>query len=359
MGIKVIKTSECSQKKKIAVQIGAVFAALIITGLFILAIGHNPINVYFSMLEGALGSAYRVEETIIKIVPLLITALGILVAFKMKFWNIGAEGQILMGAFGASYIALHFNQMPKFVMISLMIAAGMLCGGLWGMITGYLKARFNTNESIITLMMNYIALKWIVYLQYGPWKDPNSLGFPKVVNFSDSAVLPSLFGVHIGWVFALLLIIAIYLFVNYTKMGYEITVLGESENTARYIGINVKKVILTATFISGALAGLTGMIQASAVSNTLNMQVAGGMGYSAIIVAWLSGLSAPMALVTAFLFAILIQGGAYIQTAFQIPQSAADIIQAMILFCVLGSQFFTRYKIIFYNYKLAAEKGGK
>ena len=359
MGLRVVKTAECSQKKKIGIQMGAILTALIITSLFIIAIGHNPFRVYWSMIEGALGTPYRVKETVIKVVPLLITALGISVAFKMKFWNIGAEGQIIMGAFGASYIALYLDHLPKIAVLTLMIVAGMLGGGLWGTLPGYLKARFNTNETIVTLMMNYIALKWVIYLQYGPWKDPKSLGFPKIANFSDRAILPTLFGVHIGWVFALLLVMLIYVFLNHTKIGYEITVLGESENTARYAGIDVKKITLVAIFISGALSGLSGMIQASAVGNTLNMQVAGGMGYSAIIIAWLSGLSAPIAAIVALLFAILIQGGAYIQTAFQIPQSAADIIQAMILFCVLGSQFFARYKILWYNYKIVSEKGGQ
>jgi simple sugar transport system permease protein len=358
VGIKVIKTPECSKRKKVWIQMGAILAALVITSLFIMAIGHNPFKVYFSMLEGALGTPYRLKETLVKVIPLLITALGIAVAFKMKFWNIGAEGQILMGAFGASYIALNFDYLPKVVVLTMMIIAGMICGGLWGLIPGYLKAQFNTNETIITLMMNYIALKWIIYLQYGPWKDPSSLGFPKVANFKDSAILPNVFGVHIGWILALILVIIIYIFLNHTKKGYEITVLGESENTARYAGIHVKNVILIAIFISGALAGLSGMIEASAVSNTLNMEVAGGMGYSAIIVAWLSGLSAPIIAIVAVLFAVLIQGGAYIQTAFQIPQSAADIIQAMILFCVLGSQFFIQYKIVFYKYTLHSEKGG-
>jgi simple sugar transport system permease protein len=343
--VRVIKAKECSKNKKMVIQSLAILTALLITGVFILTIGHNPINVYVSMMEGAFGSAYRLQETIVKAIPLLITALGIAVAFKMKFWNIGAEGQIIMGAFGASYIALNFSDLSKPVVLLLMAASAVVCGGIWGLIPGYLKAKWGTNESIVTLMMNYIALKWIVYLQYGPWKDKASLGFPKVANFADSAVLPKVFGVHIGWIIALLLVIIIHVFINYTKKGYEIVVLGESENTARYAGMDIKKVILLATCMSGGIAGLSGMIQASAVSNTLNMQVAGGTGYTAIIVAWLSGLSAPWMVVVALLFAALVQGGSYIQTAFQIPQSAADIIQALILFCVLGSQFFVNYKV--------------
>ncbi len=347
MRVRVIKAKECSRNKKILIQTLAILAALLITGLFILTIGHNPISVYRSMIEGSFGSAYRTRETIIKAVPLLITALGIAVAFKMKFWNIGAEGQIIMGAFGASFIALNFAHLPKPIVLIAMMLVAIVCGGIWAFIPGFLKAKWSTNESIVTLMMNYIALKWIVYLQYGPWKDKASQGFPKIANFTDHAILPKVFGIHIGWIIALILVVVIHVFINYTKKGYEIVVFGESENTARYAGMDIKKIILLATFISGGIAGLVGMIQASAVSNTLSMQIAGGVGYTAIIIAWLSGLSAPWMVVVALLFASLTQGGSYIQTAFQIPQSAADIIQALILFCVLGSQFFLQYKVVF------------
>ena len=345
MRVRVVKTKETSKNKKILIQTLAILAALLITGIFITTIGHSPFAVYLSMIEGSFGSAYRIRETIIKAVPLLITALGIAVAFRMKFWNIGGEGQIIMGAFGASFIALHFDHLPKAVVLVAMMVAAVICGGMWGLIPGYLKAKWTTNESIVTLMMNYIALKWIVYLQYGPWKDKASQGFPKIANFADSAILPKVFGIHIGWIIALILVIVIHIFIHYTKSGYEIVVFGESENTAKYAGMDTKKIILMATFISGGIAGLVGMIQASAVSNTLHMQIAGGVGYTAIIVAWLSGLSAPWMVVVSVLFAALTQGGSYIQTAFQIPQSAADIIQALILFCVLGSQFFLKYKI--------------
>ncbi|WP_171903845.1 ABC transporter permease [Cellulosilyticum sp. I15G10I2] len=360
--VRVVKAKESSRNKKILIQTMAIIAALLITGIFILTIGHNPINVYRSMIEGSFGSAYRMKETIIKAVPLLITALGIAVAFRMKFWNIGAEGQITMGAFGAAFIALNFGDLPKPIMLITMVLAAIICGGIWAFIPGYLKAKWSTNESIVTLMMNYIAIKWVVYLQYGPWKDKASLGFPKIANFPDAAILPKVFGVHIGWIIALILVVVIHIFIHYTKKGYEIVVFGESENTARYAGMDIKKIILLATFLSGGIAGWVGMIQSSAVSNTLNMQIAGGVGYTAIIVAWLSGLSAPWMVVVSLLFAALTQGGSYIQTAFQIPQSASDIIQALILFCVLGSQFFLQYKVVFdqtVKAKKEDQQGGK
>lgn len=345
--VRIVKAKKLSKKKKISLQIFAVLLALVLTGLFILFMGHNPIEVYLSMLQGSFGSGHRIAQTIIKTIPLVIAGLGIGIAFKMKFWNIGGEGQMLMGAFGATFIALNLKDSPKLLVILLMIAAGMICGGLWALFAGILKSKFNTNETIITLMMNYIALKWIVYLQYELWKDPGSLGFPKIANFSDNATLPNLFGIHIGWVIALILVIAVHVFLNYTKKGYEISVLGESENTAKYSGMSVKKIILLTTFISGALVGLAGVIQASAVTNTLNIQLTSNVGNTAIIISWLSGLNAIWTLIVSIAFAVLIQGASYIQTAFQIPQAAAEIIQAMILFCVLGCQFFLQYKVVF------------
>ena len=343
----MLKRTDLTGGQAVVIRICAVLLALAASAGFILLLGHSPLEVYGSILKGAFGSPYRIRETIIKTVPLVITSLGILVAFKMKFWNIGAEGQILMGAFGASFMALKFPTMPQPVLIVLMMAAGMLCGGIWALIPGFFKSRFGTNETLFTLMMNYIALKWITYLQYGPWKDPGANGFPKIPNFADNAILPKIFKIHIGWIFALILVFLVYMFLQHTKKGFEIAVLGESENTARYAGVNLGNTILFAMLLSGGLAGLTGMIQASAVSNTLSVEVSGGIGFTAIITTWLSQLNAFVIIITSLLFAVLVQGGSFIQTAFQIPQSAAQILQGMILFFVLGSEFFIRYRLMF------------
>lgn len=345
--LRIIKRQEIKKSKITLIQVSAILLALITAALFIFSLGHNPLNVYFSMLEGSFGSVYRFKETLIKTIPLTITSLGILIAFKMKFWNIGGEGQIYMGAFAASFFALKFSYLPKPLLLTIMIIAGIIGGGLWALIPAIFKANFDTNETLFTLMLNYIAIKWVTYLQYSLWKDPKALGFPKIPNFSENAVLPKLFGIHIGWVITIILVIFIYIFIHHTKKGYEISVIGESENTANYAGMNVKKVILLSMFLSGGLCGLAGMIQASAVNNTLSVQLSGGVGFTAIIVTWLSGLSSPLILLVSFLFSVLVQGGSYIQTAFQIPQAAAEIIQGLILFFVLGSEFFIKYQIEF------------
>lgn len=360
MLVRINKRTDLTAMQSVMFRIIAVILALLTSAIFIFVLGRNPLDVYTSMLSGAFGSKYKILETLKLTVPLVITSLGIAVAFRMKFWNIGAEGQIMMGALFASFFALKFPDMSKPLLLLLMAAAGIVGGGLWAAVPAFFKANFNTNETLFTLMMNYIALKWITYLQYGPWKDPKAIGFPKIPNFSDNAVLPKIFGLHIGWIVALILIVVMHIFIKHTKKGYEISVIGESENTARYAGMNVKKIIITALFISGGLCGLTGMIQASAVSGTLSVEVTGGVGNTAIITSWLSQLSAPVILLVSFLFAILVQGGSYIQTAFQIPQSAAQMLQGMILFFVLGSEFFIQYKLIFTKaiYSQKAEKEG-
>jgi simple sugar transport system permease protein len=315
-------------------------------------LGYNPLLVFREIVVGAVGTEMRIQQTVVKAVPLLITSLGILVAFKMKFWNIGGEGQIIMGAFGASLVALFGpSSLPAPLMLFAMAVSAIFFGGIWAFIPAFFKAKFGTNETIFTLMMNYIAIKWVTYLQYGPWKDPASQGFPKIANFEPYAVLPSLFGVHIGWIIALILVVLVHIFINHTKKGFEITVVGESIQTARYAGMNIRSIIITSMLISGGLCGLTGMIQASAIERTLTSTLSGGYGFTAIITTWLGRLSAPYILAVCVAFAILLQGGAYLQLALSVPSSVADMIQGIILFFVLGSEFFLQYKLSF-NHKL-------
>jgi len=360
MQFRIVKRPKIDNKKHTLIFLGAIVAALIVSGLFLAFLHVNPLQVYLSMLKGSFGSVYRIEQTIIYAIPLVITSLGIAIAFKMKFWNIGAEGQILMGAFCASYFALNYAHLPRPVLLLLMFAAGVIGGAVWGVIPALFKAKWGTNETIITLMMNYVALKWVVYLQYGPWKDPKALGFPKVANFETNAILPDLFGVHIGWIFAVLLIVVIHFFLNQSKKGFEIAVLGESSNTARYAGINIFRTIILAMIISGGICGSVGFIEASAVEQTLTKDITGGVGYTAIITAWLGALKPHWIALASLLFAILIQGSTYIQSAFGVSAASAQLLEAIVLFFVLGSEFFTRYKVVIDWPKTSGtEEGGK
>ena len=350
--MRISKRAELPKRQEIFIRTAAIFFSLVCAGLVIMILGFNPLVVFKEIVLGAVGTQMRIQQTIIKAIPLLITSLGILVAFKMKFWNIGGEGQIMMGAFGASLVALNIpSALPAPLALLAMAAAAIVCGGIWAFIPAFFKAKFGTNETIFTLMLNYIAIKWVTYLQYGPWKDPESQGFPKIANFNDNAVIPSLFGVHIGWIIAIILVILVHIFINHTKKGFEITVVGESIETARYAGMNIKSIIITSMLISGGLCGLTGMVQASAIERTLTASLSGGYGFTAIITTWLGRLSAPIILVVCIAFAVLLQGGTYLQIAMAVPSAVADMIQGIILFFVLGSEFFLQYRLSF-NHKI-------
>lgn len=349
--MRLVKREDINKSVGIRIRVMAIVIAIVIAGLFLVALGHNPIEVFSGMIKGAFGTGNRIRQTIITAIPLLIAAIGVGVAFKMLFWNIGGEGQIFMGAFGATIVALNLTSLPKPVLLLVMCLSAVICGGLWAALAGLLKVYFNTNETIITLMLNYVALKFITLLQFDLLKDKNAMGFPKIASFEDNAILPRLFGVHIGWIIAIIIVVVFYIFMKHSKMGYEIAVLGDSTNTAKYAGININKTILKAVFISGALCGLVGFIQASAVSQTLSTEITNGAGNTAIIIAWLSNLNSIFALIVSILFAGLTQGGAYIQTAFGIPNAAASVIQALILFCVLASEMFVRYRVEFRRVK--------
>lgn len=353
--LKITKRSNLTKRQEYLIRALAIVLALFCTALILLAFGLNPIKVYYAIVEGSLGTQLRIKQTIIKAIPLTITSLGILVAFKMKFWNIGGEGQIAMGAMAASYVALNYGSLPKPILLVLMGSAGIIMGGFWAFIPALFKRKFGTNETIFTLMMNYIAIKFVMYLQYGPWMDPNANGFPRVAPFPANAILPTFLGVHLGLLIAIVCVILIYFLMTYTKLGYEITVVGESYETARYAGMNIGKIVIVAMLISGGLCGLVGMIQASAVEKTLVAGISGGYGFTAIITAWLARLNAPVTAIVCVLFAMLLQGGAYIQLAMNVPSSVAGIVQGTILFFVLGSEFFLQYKITLARHKWAKE----
>jgi ABC-type uncharacterized transport system permease subunit len=323
----------------------AIALALVTGGLFLLAVGFSPAAVYATMISGAVGTASNLKETVKIAIPLCITSLGVTLAFKMRFWNIGAEGQISVGAIAASFFALTFPHWPQPVLLISMALAGIVAGGAWGLIPAYFKARFGTNETLFTLMMNYIAIFFIQLMREGAWRDPRS-GFPKVPMFEKSARLPTLLGVHIGWVVALLLVALVYIYLKRTKQGYELTVVGENESTARYAGMNVKRIILRTMFLSAAIAGLAGMLQASGADKTLTDTVAGGVGFTAITISWLSQLSPPAILIVSWLFACLEKGSGTIRSVYNISPSTSQVFQGIILFFVLGCEFFINYKVI-------------
>jgi simple sugar transport system permease protein len=345
--VRVVKKAEISFGKNLALSLFALLAAIVAGGVFILAIGHNPFQIYATIVKGAWRSQIAAKGTIKIAIPLLIAALGITPAFQMKFWNIGAEGQIIMGAIFSTYFALHFNFLPHGFLIVVMIFAGMVGGGIWGLIPAYFKTKFGTNETLFTLMLNYIALYMIRFFIEGPWRDPASSGFPKIATFSENARLDQIFGVHAGWLIGLVLVVILFIYLKFTKQGYEIGVVGESINTARYAGMNVKKIIMRTMFISGAICGIAGMTQVTGAAFTLGEGVAGGVGFTAITVAWLAKLNPIIILVVTVLFSMLDKGCSVMQSTFGLSSAVSGILQGIILFFILGFDFFTRYQFVF------------
>jgi len=351
---RIIKRNELTALQSVLLRFFAFILAIIAGGIFIRLMGENPLEAYRLILKGSfLGSVRNplssIQATIVIAIPLLIVSLGLSFAFKMKFWNIGGEGQLIIGAIFSSYFALFHSNLPHLLLIILMFLAGALGGGLWGLIPAFFKVRFGTNETLFTLMLNYIALYIINYLESGPWQ--GTKGFASIAQFSENARLSIIGGVHVGWIFALLLIVAVYFYLNHTKNGYEISVVGESQATAHYAGMNVKRIILRTMFISGAICGIAGMIQVSGIDYTLSTGVSGGVGFTGITVAWLSQLNPFMIACITAVFSILEKGSGVMQSELSLSSAMTDVLQGIILFFFLGCEFFIRYSVVFRKWR--------
>lgn len=338
------------------IRLGAILLALVLGGLVVLLVGVNPVTAYGTILSGSLGKTTAIRQTVKLAVPLLGCALAIAPCFKMRFWNIGAEGQITAGAIAATYFALFWaGKMPSLLLLVVMALAGAVAGGIWGLIPAFFKAKWNTNETLFTLMMNYIVIGVVRWLQGGPWEGrPGSQIIPQ---FDADACLPKVLGVHCGWIIVLLLVVFIHVYMRYTKHGYEIAVIGDSVNTARYAGMNVGRIMMRTMFLSGAISGLVGFIVVSGANNTLYDGVANGVGFTSITVAWLSQLNAFAMIAISVMLAILTKGAETLQTRLSVPASISDIITGILLFCMLGCEFFINYRVIFRGSKHDKEAG--
>jgi len=372
--------------------------ALILGMLPMLAQGINPITGYRDMLLLAFGSAYGISETVMKAIPLMLAGLGVALAFRMLVWNIGAEGQLYMGAFLGALVAYTWPHAPAWVLLPAMIAGGFLGGALWGAIPGALKAFLGVNEIITSLMLNYIAIQWINYLVIGPWQDPASLGFPRTTRLSPSAILPRITEawylpmtvflvvgavVVLYWIFrrsegtgeklrlaggallvGLLSVGAIYLLdgrrvhlglvvsvaaaailsvvLTRTRWGYEVRVIGENTRAARYAGMNLARNVLLVMMISGGMAGLAGMSEIAGNLHLMKRGFSPGYGYTAIIVAWLARLNPWGVIVVSLLLAALFRGSDAIPGA---PKALGMMLQAVIFFVLIGGDVLVRYRI--------------
>ncbi len=336
------------------VPIVSILMALLIGSLLLLAAGANPLETYKAMYNGAFGSAYYRSELLVKAIPLMLTGLAVSIAFRMLFWNIGAEGQLVMGAIATAWVplfALRDSGPPAGVLLLLMALAAFVAGALWGLIPALLKAFLQVNEIITTLMLNYVAILLLDYLYTGPWKDKHGYGFPGTASFKEVAALPRLpkawgFGrVHAGLLIALVAALLIWLLLSRTRWGYEIRVIGENPNAARYAGISLTRNFLLVMVLSGGLAALAGYGQVAGIAHRLQKGIAVGDGFTAIIVAWLAKLHPLGVLIVALLMAALSVGGDQISSTMGLPAAVAPVLQGTILFFVLGGDIFVRYRL--------------
>ena len=352
--IRLAKRGVMPRGKVWAIRGASFIAAILIGAVLFLCLGHSPLEAYGTILSGSLGKATAIRQTVKLAIPLLGTALALAPCFRMRYWNIGAEGQITAGAIAASYFALFWaGRLPGPVLILVMAAAGALFGGVCALIPAFFKARWGTNETLFTLMMNYIVIGVVRWLQGGPWEGkPGSQIIP---TFDRSAMLPKVFGIHIGWIVVLVFTVLMFIYMKYTKHGFEIAVIGNSENTARYAGMNVGRIVMRTVFISGAICGIVGFVIVSGANGTLYDSVAGGVGFTAITVCWLAQLN-PFAMVgISCLLGVLDKGADTLQTRMAVPASISDIITGVFLFCMLGCEFFINYRIILRGHKEAAK----
>ena len=360
MRFHVVKRDGCPLWKKLGLYVLAVLAALILGGVVLLALGVDPLAYYSRMFTmGMVGNkiAYKTFENYLKVfVPLALTSVALSLAFKMRFWNIGGEGQFILGAVAAATVAFKLGPvLPSAATLLLMCLAGMLAAGVYGAIVAVLKVKFGTNETLMTLMLNYVALYFVTFLgetqaDWNFYLDKSSAR-PMFATFSQYAAFPRIplgkFGLNVCVIFTFVIGILVFVYLKYTKHGYEIAVIGESENTARYAGMNVGWVIMRTMFLSGAIAGVVGFLLVSGANNTLYSGVAAGAGFTAITVAWLAQLN-PFAMVgISALLAVLQKGADTLNTQMGIPASLSDVITGVLLFFMLGCEFFINYKLVF------------
>jgi ABC-type uncharacterized transport system permease subunit len=326
----------------VGIRLASVAAALAVGALFLVITGHDPARAYREMVVGAFGSTFGIEQTLIKAIPLILTGLGVSLAFSMGLWNIGAEGQLAVGAIAASWLALALPPLPAIQMLPGLVVLGLAGGAAWALIPAVLRAVLGFSEIISTLMLNYVALLWVDYLVFGSWADPTAFSFPYSRRFPEAAAFPAVWGdVHLGLVFALVAAAALAVILSRTRWGYEIRAIGASRAAARYAGMPVKRNILLVMAVSGALAGLAGVGEVAGVIHRIQQGLSPGYGYTAIIVAWVAQLNPWAIVATGILFAALLNGGFVIQTT-GVPAAIAYMLQALILMFVLASEYMLR-----------------
>ncbi len=347
MRIAFEKRESVSHTVRVLVPLVSLVFALAFGALLLLFSGANPGVAYAAMARGAFGSSRALAETFVKAIPLMLTGLAVAVAFRMLFWNIGAEGQLAMGGLAATGVALFVSEgLPSWSVLPVAILVGTLAGAVWAAIPAALRAYLGVNEVITTLMMNYVAILLVSHMYHGPWRDPAGYGFPGTARFPETAWLPRLYGrAHFGLLFAVVAAAVLWFVLQRTKLGFELRIVGENPEAARYIGIDIPRLMLVAMLVSGGLAGLAGVCEVTGVMRRLQQGLTVGHGYTAIIVAWLAQLNPWAVLLVGFLLAGLLVGGDQIQMAMGLPAAVGLVLQGALLFPMLGGALFTEYRL--------------
>jgi ABC-type uncharacterized transport system permease subunit len=328
-------------------------AGMLTIGLIFLLSGVNPFYAFYKIFSGSFGSFYGIKETITKAIPLILIGGGLTMAFRAKFWNIGAESQLLMGAIFGTWVGLTWGQhLPSIVIVPLMFLAGFAGGALWGVIPAILKIKYAINEVISTLMMNYICAEFMIFLIVGPWKGKTKFGFPYTDDLPAAATLGLLPGSRIHYVTLLLAIISVILLavVLYrTRFGYEVRVIGENPEAGRYAGIDFFKTTLIIMAVSGGMAGLAGVGEAAGIHHYLSYpaSISSGYGYTAIIVAWLAKLNPLYVIVSGIFFAGILVGGDAIQISLGLPAATVEVFNGTLLMFLIMGDFFLKNKVRF------------
>lgn len=327
----------------------SILIALVFLGFIILSLGDNPFTAYWQLVSWGLGSVPGLIQSLVSMMPLLFTSLGVLIAFKMKLWNIGAEGQFQMGAFAATWGALYLfpHLTNPWLVLPLLMVMGAAAGAFWGLLPGVMRAYLGVNEILSTLMLNYVAIYWVNYLTYGPWKGKGSYNFPITDKFSQAASLPQYGsgGLNLGILIAIVMAFFVLYLIKYTKFGFHLDIIGDNLRVGRYSGVNVKKMIILVMVVGGAISGLGGMAEMSGVLFRLQPNFSPGYGYTAIIIAWLARLDPIATIVVSFFFGVLLVGSQQLQLFMQIPASLVNAFNGILLFSLLASEIFMRYRI--------------
>ena len=347
----IVKRDALPWYGSLGIRIAAIILALILCAIVTtITTGINPIQVFGSVFAGAFGTARKTWITLQNTAILLLISLALTPAFKMKFWNIGGEGQVLIGGLAAAACMICLGEkLPGALLILCMVLASIAAGIVWGVIPAFFKAKWGTNETLSTLMMNYIATQLVAFFTI-VWEVPKGSGKIGIINQNSNAGwLPQVFGSK--YLLTILVAVAVtifmYIYLNYSKQGYEISVVGESENTAKYVGIKVSKVIIRTMVLSGAVCGLVGLLLVGGINHTITTTIAGGQGFTAVLVSWMSKFNPLIMIFSSALIVFMDRGAGEISTAFGLNHSYSDILTGIILFFIIGCEFFISYRIQF------------